>query len=105
MASDVSLQTEVQFRKALGRVKPKEAWAQIVQGVEQFSLDNPGEWEQEASQVNEEQPSAVIEYLKEANPVKALRIFNQMNPQLDLKKLSELSNSLLTKAALQIFAE
>ncbi len=105
MAYKTSPKTEVPFRKALGRLDPKEVWAQIVQGAEQFSLDDPGEWESEASQVNEDQPLAVIEYLKKADPKAALRIFHETNPQLDLQKISSLSPSLLAKAALQIFAE
>ena len=69
-----------------------------------FSLDDPGAWDSEAKWWSHVEPYEALETLQRADPVKAITLFHEIHPTIDLQNLRSLSSSFLASAALQVFA-
>jgi hypothetical protein len=75
-----------------------------VAAVQEFSLDNPMAWDFEAEWWSHVEPYEAREILERADPLKALTLFHEIHPGIDLQKLGNLSSSFLARAALHVFA-
>jgi hypothetical protein len=105
MPFNTSPEIDSQLKQALGSKSPSEVWAYILEKTAQFSLENPMSFEELAEQYNQDEPLLMLELLQKASPVKALNLFYEISPDLDLQNLDKLSPELLATAALQIFSE
>jgi hypothetical protein len=97
-------QIDSELKQALGSKSPSEVWQEIVGAVQAFSVNEPGLWDSEAEWWSHMEPYDALDALVDADPVKALMMFHEIHPTLDLQNLQRLDDNLLAEAALQIFS-